>query len=301
MRAASRQVNTWTFTLACVLAVALASGLLAQDGKPADKDKKNAPGEKASPAAKPDTDEDAPKELTIRNVTKVTIEYEISPYTADKFEKRTIKPGAIDRFPGDDSMEIRFKSSDRTIEYRLDPKTPHSFRYDNEDRINLYLGAHGRADAEDLAPWVPTPYPIVDKMIAMGKVTKDDVVYDLGCGDGRLVIQAAKKIGSRGVGIDIDPKRIKECHLGATKEGVTKLVDFRLEDATKVNVSDATVMLLYLLTESNGLIRPNLEKQLRKGARVVCHDYPMPGWKADKEETITDESGKTHHLYLYLR
>ncbi|NOX54329.1 MAG: methyltransferase domain-containing protein, partial [Planctomycetes bacterium] len=122
-----------------------------------------------------------------------------------------------------------------------------------------------------------------------------------GCGDGRIVIEAAKKFGARGVGVDIDPQRIKECLAGAKKAKVEKLVEFRLADATKIDVSSATVLALYLLSESNELLRPRLEKQLKPGTRVVAHDYPVPGWKAKKVVHVRDETGKEHTLFLYIR
>jgi len=242
------------------------------------------------------------KELTIRNVTKQRIRYWIKPYGSDDPEQeRVIEPKQIDRYPGDDAMDIRFFSDGREKSYRLDPGRPYSFRYDSEGRVDLYQGAHGRADAPDLAPWVPTPMEIAHKMLELAKVTSKDVVYDLGCGDGRIVILAAQKYKAKGVGVDIDPQRIKECHIGAKKAGVTKLVKFILGDATKVDVSDCTVLCLYLLSESNELLRPKLEKQLRPGTRVVAHDYPVPGWKPKKKVTVTDKSGKEHDLYLYIR
>jgi len=214
---------------------------------------------------------------------------------------RVIEPGQIDRFPGDDAMDIWFKSDGREKSYRLDPGRPYSFRYDNEHRVELYQGAHGRSDAPDLAPWVPTPMEIAEKMLALAQVTKSDIVYDLGCGDGRIVILAAKKYHAHGVGVDIVPQRIKECHIGARKAAVQKLVKFILGDATKVDVSDCTVLCLYLLTESNELLRPKLEKELRPGTRIVAHDYRVPGWKPKKVVEVKDKQGKEHTLYLYIR
>jgi SAM-dependent methyltransferase len=252
--------------------------------------------------AKPKEAAEDQKELTIRNVIKTEVKYSIRVQGGGaKPADKSIKPGAIDRYPGDDAFDIEFRSEGREISYRLEPHRPYSFRYDKEGKLNLYQGAHGRSDAEDLAPWVPTPMPIVEKMLEFAGVKKGDVVYDLGCGDGRIVIAAAKAYGARGVGVDIDPQRIKESKAAAKEAGVESLVEFRLADATKVDFSEATVLGLYLLSESNELLRPAMEKQLKPGTRIVCHDYPVPGWKSLKRDSIVDKAGKEHVLYLYVR
>ncbi|UCC41749.1 MAG: methyltransferase domain-containing protein [Candidatus Aminicenantes bacterium] len=180
---------------------------------------------------------------------------------------------------------------------------PYSFRYDENDELELYDGSSGRIDQVDLAPFVPTPMVIVEKMLEMSEVDKGDIVYDLGCGDGRIVIMAAERYGARGVGIDLDPQRISESKIGAANAGVENLVEFRMEDVTKSNFSEATVVTLYLLTESNRVLRPELERQLRSGAYVVSHNYPIPGWEEKEIEfvTIMDEGGEEHYIYLYQR
>ncbi len=139
-------------------------------------------------------------------------------------------------------------------------------------------------------------------MLELASIEKSDVLFDLGCGDGRIVITAAKKYGIRGVGIDIVPKRIEECIMNAEREQVEDLVEFRLEDAMKTIFSEATVVTLYLLPETNELLRPHLEKQLKPGSRIVSHDYHMPGWEAKKIHfvTIMDEQGQEHYIYVYI-
>ena len=156
-----------------------------------------------------------------------------------------------------------------------------------------------RPDAPQLAPYVPTPQEVVDRMLRLGQVGKGDVVYDLGCGDGRIPITAAKRFGARGVGVDIDPQRIAEANANAKKEGVADLVSFRLQDALTVDVSDATVVTLYLLSASNLKLRPILTKQLKPGARIVSHAFSMGDWQADKVDTFVDSSGTTRTLYLW--
>jgi SAM-dependent methyltransferase len=156
-----------------------------------------------------------------------------------------------------------------------------------------------RPDAPHLAPYVPTPQEVVDRMLQLGGVGKGDVVYDLGCGDGRIPITAAKRFGARGVGVDIDPQRIAEAEANAKKEGVSHLVTFRLQDAMTTDVSEATVVTLYLLSASNLKLRPILTKQLKSGARIVSHSFSMGDWQPDKVDTFVDTSGTTRTLYLW--
>lgn len=164
----------------------------------------------------------------------------------------------------------------------------------------IAVGAGSPASPQQsLAPYVPTPQPVVDKMLELAQVTSSDIVYDLGCGDGRIVVTAAKKYGARGVGIDIDPDRIKESRQNAKAAGVEHLVTFRLEDVMKADVSEATVVTLYLLTSSNELIRPMLVRQLKPGSRIVSHAFGMGDWKPAKMQTINDENGFNRTLYLW--
>lgn len=155
------------------------------------------------------------------------------------------------------------------------------------------------SSAQSLAPYVPTPHHIVEKMLELAQVSSKDVVYDLGCGDGRIVITAAKKYGARGVGIDIDPERIKESRANAKAAGVEKLVTFKLDDALKADVSEATVVTLYLLSSSNAMLRPMLTKQLKPGTRIVSHAFSMGDWPPLTTETVDDESGFKRTLYLW--
>ena len=160
---------------------------------------------------------------------------------------------------------------------------------------------HGAASTQRGQPgaYVPTPQDVVDRMLALGQVTKDDVVYDLGCGDGRIVITAAKQFGARGVGVDIDPQRIKESEANAKAAGVEHLVSFKLQDAMTVDVSPATVVTLYLLSASNLKLRPILTKQLRPGARIVSHAFTMGDWPPAKTDEFTDANGSMRTLYLW--
>jgi hypothetical protein len=244
------------------------------------------------------------KETTVRNVTTNPITYKIYPAgKPEAIETREIAPGAIDRFRTASALEIEFGTGLKDAIYSLDPGSPYSFRYDEGETIDLFLGSHGRADAVDLAPWVPTPQPVVDRMLELASVSGKDVLFDIGCGDGRIVITAARRYGARGVGIDIDKAMIEESERNAAAAGVGHLVKFIGMDATKADISEATVVSLYLLPESNALMRPILEAQLRPKSRVVCHNYAIPGWEAKQiqAETIKDENGEDHYIYLYIR
>jgi len=154
--------------------------------------------------------------------------------------------------------------------------------------------------SKSLAPYVPTPMKVVYKMLELARVTKDDVVYDLGCGDGRIVVTAAKKYGARGVGVDINPIRVAEAKDRAKQAGVEHLVKILLQDAMVTDLSDATVVMLYLLTESNKKLKPRLEQQLKPGTRVISHEFNMEGWKAKKIVTVKDSANIQHTLYLWV-
>ena len=243
-------------------------------------------------------------EITVRNVTKGTVRYTIK--SADSFkepERKKIKPGDIHRYTSKVTLNVTYERVGRDITRHLAPGTPYAFRYDENNLVHLYEGSHGRGDVEDLAPYVATPREIVEKMLQMAQVDSSDILYDLGCGDGRIVITAARKYGAKGVGVDIDPERIRESLKGAQEAGVDQLVEFRLEDATKTDLSEATVLALYLLPESNALLRPKLEKQLKPGTYVVTHNYRIPGWE-DKEidaVSMEDLRGKNHTIFLYKK
>ena len=157
-----------------------------------------------------------------------------------------------------------------------------------------------RPDAPQLAPYVPTGHDVVERMLSLASVTKSDLVVDLGCGDGRIPIWAAKKYGARGLGVDIDPVRIAEAKANAKAAGVEHLVEFRLEDLLKTDVSKATVVTTFLLSASNLRLRPILTKQLKPGSRVVTNTFSMGDWTPAKTDTFVDSAGRTRTVYLYV-
>jgi tRNA G37 N-methylase Trm5 len=156
-----------------------------------------------------------------------------------------------------------------------------------------------QAQEGKIVPYVPTPQDVVDRMLELAQVKKGDVVYDLGSGDGRIVVTAAKKYGVRAIGFEIDPERIKESQENIRKAGVGNLVEIRQQDIRTVDLSPASVLTMYLLPEVNLMIRPNIWKQMKPGSRVVSHDFDMADWKPLKTEQIKDASGWDHALYLW--
>jgi ribosomal protein L11 methylase PrmA len=142
--------------------------------------------------------------------------------------------------------------------------------------------------------YVPTPPEVVEEMLRIADVKKGDVLYDLGSGDGRIAVTAAKKYGIRAVGIDIDPDRIREANENAKKAGVENLVKFRNEDLFKANISEATVVTLYLLPDLNVKLRPRLWKELKPGTRIVSHQFDMAEWKPEKQ---MDLNGRTIYFW----
>ncbi|NLV31323.1 MAG: methyltransferase domain-containing protein [Acidobacteria bacterium] len=147
--------------------------------------------------------------------------------------------------------------------------------------------------------YVGTPYDVVSTMLRMAGVKKQDVVYDLGCGDGRMLVLAAQKYGCRAVGYDIDPVRVRESRENVARNGVGNLVEIIQEDIFKVDLAEATVLPIYLLPEMNRRLLPQLEK-LKPGSRIVCHDYGLDGIIPDETRTvISNEDNASHILMLY--
>jgi SAM-dependent methyltransferase len=142
--------------------------------------------------------------------------------------------------------------------------------------------------------FVPTDYQVVIGMLKLAEVTSKDIVYDLGCGDGRFVVTAARQFGARGVGIDIDPERIKEARELSKRTGADDKVRFIEGDLFAADISEATVVTLYLLTRLNLKLRPKLMKELKPGTRIVSHAFDMGDWTPEKTESIGSSS-----IYLW--
>lgn len=166
-----------------------------------------------------------------------------------------------------------------------------------------YTDAQNGNDRYDV-PYVPTDMIVVERMLQMANVNENDILYDLGCGDGRIVITAAKKYGARGVGIDINPIRIEESNDNAEMEGVTDRVRFIKQDLFTIDFSEATVLTMYLLPSVNIKLRPKIFQLLRPGTRIVSHDFDMGDWDEDQSVVLEGEfdnfdSFDTHTVYFW--
>lgn len=243
-------------------------------------------------------------EIVLRNLTSGMVSYTAHSLAApETSEQRTLRPGGIDRFTEKLGLVVSYWHGKVELTETLAPGTPYCFRPDENGVTRLYIGSHMRADVADLAPFVPTPVEVAEKMLAMARVTSSDLVYDLGCGDGRIVILAAQKYGARGVGVDIDPQRIQEARAEARLARLDSLVSFRVEDAMTTDFSRATVVALYLLPESNLLLKPRLESLLKRGTRVVTHNYSIHGWESKliASASLKDSRGAEHTIFLYRK
>ena len=157
----------------------------------------------------------------------------------------------------------------------------------------LAAPASGQVKGLDIH-YVPTPPEVVDAMLSLGRVTASDIVYDLGSGDGRIPIEAARRHGAQGVGIELDPKLVKLAKAGATQAGVQKQVRFTKADIFKTDLSKATVVTLYLSPTVNLRLREKLRRELRPGSRIVSHRFDMGDWKPDEERVVG-----TIHVFLW--
>jgi SAM-dependent methyltransferase len=163
--------------------------------------------------------------------------------------------------------------------------------------------AQENSHSKSLAPFVPTPMKVVEEMLELADVKENDVVYDIGCGDGRIMVMAAEKYGARGVGVDYDPERIAEAKDRVKRKGVENLVQIVHQDALTVDLSPATVVTLYLTTSGKEIIRPNFEIYIKPGSRVVSHNYDISGWEVRKKVSVYEDYDydyQEHTLYLWI-
>jgi len=154
-------------------------------------------------------------------------------------------------------------------------------------------GANQKVELD--VPYEPTSYGIASEMLTIANVTSKDLLYDLGCGDGRIVIMAAKERGTKGIGVDVDPERIRESRENAERAGVSHLVSFYEQNLFQTKISDATVMMLYLWPEVNLKLRPKLLKELKPGTRIVSHSHTMGEWADDATREV---EGHTLHFFV---
>jgi len=149
-----------------------------------------------------------------------------------------------------------------------------------------------------LAPYVPSPQPVVERMLAAADLKPGETVFDLGCGDGRVLITAAKKFGARAVGVELSPKLAQAANEQIRAEGLENQVKVIQGDLMEADLSSADVVTIYLLTHSNDQLRPRLERLLKRGARVVSHDFQVRGWKPVRVEKL-EVHRRMHSIYVY--
>ena len=190
-------------------------------------------------------------------------------------------------------------------------QTPNANRAATNSAANQTAKTAGKSNSDNMTadirvvenvpevPYVPTKELVVDKMLEMADVKGTDVLWDLGSGDGRIPITAAKRFGTRGVGVDIDPERVKEANENARKNNVTDKVRFIEEDLFNVDFSEATVVTLYLLPEVNLRLRPKLLDSLKPGTRIVSHNYDMGNWQPEKVEVVKTSDNDDHIVYFW--
>ena len=155
-----------------------------------------------------------------------------------------------------------------------------------------------REHAQNLAPFVPSPQPIVDRMLDMANLRTGETVYDLGCGDARVLITAAQRFRAKGVGIELSPYLVRSATDAVKRLNLQDQITIMQGDLRDVNLQKADVVTIYLETNTNEMLRPNLEKSLRPGARVISHDFEVRGWKPAKVEKM-DSYNRSHVIYVY--
>lgn len=154
-------------------------------------------------------------------------------------------------------------------------------------------------DSAHVAPFVPTPPEVVSRMLELAEIKQGDVLYDLGSGDGRIVVAAAKKFGIRAVGFEIDPGLVKDSRQFVKQAGLEELVEIREQDIRTVDFSPASVVTMYLYPAANLRLRPVLMRELQPGSRVISHDFGMGSWKPDHMERLRDTAGFSRTIYRW--
>jgi len=173
------------------------------------------------------------------------------------------------------------------------------FDAEDDDWIGIVHAEEQDRDSTYIAPFVPTPQEVVDRMLELAQVSQEDILYDLGSGDGRIVITAAKRYKAKAVGFEIDPALVTSSQRSIKEAGVEALAEIREEDIRTVDLSPATVVTMYLYPGANLRLRASIMRQLKPGSRVVSHDFSMGDWKPDRVERMTDSGGLLRTIYLW--
>jgi cyclopropane fatty-acyl-phospholipid synthase-like methyltransferase len=173
------------------------------------------------------------------------------------------------------------------------------FDSDGDDSVGLAYAEEQDRDSTYIAPFVPTPQEVVDRMLELAQVSHGDLLYDLGSGDGRIVITAARRYGAQAVGFEIDPALVTNSKRNIKEAGVEALAEIRDQDVRTVDLSPASVVTMYLYPGANLRLRAAIMRQLKPGSRVVSHDFSMGDWKPDRVERMTDSAGFVRTIYLW--
>jgi SAM-dependent methyltransferase len=224
-------------------------------------------------------------------------------HSEDEPDVYYLSPGEIQTLLGRKVLEFQILPKELSRIYFLAPGEDYSVRLIDGKDLKVFQKVNGYKEAVMLAPFVPSPNVVIERMLSLAGVTGDSIVYDLGCGDGRVVIAAAKIYGARGVGIDIDPDLIDKAREKALEAGVEDLVDFRVGDIFETSLTEATMVYVFLFPDSNRLLRPYLEKQLRKGTTVAALGFNFPAWEDRLKgwHDILDDDGYHRIVYIYER
>jgi uncharacterized protein (TIGR03000 family) len=259
----------------------------------------------AAPASAQDEGQRATLRVLLPADAKLVVDGQETKQTGSqrRFYSPPLKPGASYHY----TFEWTYRKNGDTVKRTKkilvragDDKEVDLREEDSKDKTVPDKGANPDTQEPRLdVPFVPTPPDVVDKMLEMAGVKKDDVLYDLGCGDGAIVVAAAKKYGCKAFGFDLDPKRVKEARANVKKNGVEKLVTIEEKDLFKVDLKPASVVTMYLLPEVNDRLLPQLQ-MLKAGSRVVSHDFDLTGVKAKQTAQVDSKTdNNTHKVYLW--
>lgn len=243
-------------------------------------------------------------EIHIHNDTDAEIKFQTRIlHTEDEPDVYFLAPGETRTLLGRKVLEFQILPEELSRLYYLAPGEDYSVRKIDGKDFKIFQKVKGYEEAVMLAPFVPSPDQVIERTLSLVGVTKDSIVYDLGCGDGRVVIAAARIYGARGVGIDINPELIEEARQNARASGVEDLVEFRVGDVFQTSLTEATLVYVFLFPDSNRLLRPYLEKQLKKGTTVASLGFDFPAWedRLTGLHDIVDEDGFHRIVYVYER
>jgi len=243
--------------------------------------------------------------ITLKNTLTEPVLFLYKPLHEGTIPTRSwLQPGATRGFKGNVHIEIKLLSEELSLRYWLFPGERYVVKdvgLKGHKDLRIFKMVRGDPSAVDLAPHVPTPEAVIDRVLELSGVSADSVLFDLGCGDGCVLIRAAEKFGARCVGVDINPRLIRLARKSAAAVGVSSRVTFLHQDIFDTDISSATIVYLYLYPDSLKLLRPYLENNLKIGTTVVSFGYHFPGWEEKRLARIEIEGEflipKILHIY----